>query len=66
MPNPKEQAIRATTALILNRAIKRHRYDERAIIQILRLMPDKARALLAGQLDGFSTEEIQRFANALE
>jgi hypothetical protein len=64
--NPKEAALRTTTALIISRAIKRHRYDERAIIQILRVTPEKARAVLNVQLDGFGTDEIQRFANALE
>jgi hypothetical protein len=66
MANPKDSAIRATTALIVARAIKRHRYDERALIQILRLSPDRARSILTGQLDGFATDEIERFANALE
>ena len=64
--NPKETAARSATALMISRAIKRHRYDERALIQILRLSPDRARAILLGQLDGFGTDEIQRFANALE
>src|SRR4051794_21380761 len=64
--NPKEAAARTTAGLIIGRAIKRHRYDERAIIQILRLSPEKARAVLGSQLDGFGTDEIQRFANALE
>ena len=66
MANPREQANRSMTTLIITRAIKRHRYDERALIQILKVAPDKAKAILAGQLDGFSTDELGRIVNALE
>lgn len=36
MANPTEQAIRATKTIAMARVIKRRRYDERQIIQILR------------------------------
>jgi hypothetical protein len=66
MANPTDQAIRATKAISLARTIKRMRYDERAIIQILRVSPDKAQALMQGRLDGFSTEEITKYISVLD
>lgn len=66
MANPTEQAIRATKTIALARTIKRMRYDERQIIQVLRLSPEKAQALLQGRLDGFSTEEITKYISVLD
>jgi len=58
--------IRATLTESMARVIKRRRYDERQVIQILRATPDKARAIISGQLDGFSTEEIRRMIDVLD
>ncbi len=66
MVNPTDQAIRATKTIALARTIKRMRYDERQIIQVLRLSSDKAKALMEGRLDGFTTEEITKSINALD
>jgi hypothetical protein len=66
MANPTDQAIRATKVLTLARVIKRRRYDERMIMQILRLSADKAQAINQGRLDDFSTDEITRYISALD
>ncbi len=66
MANPTDEAIRATKALTLARVLKRRRYDERMIMQILRLSADKAQAINQGRLDEFSTDEITRYINALD
>ena len=66
MANPTDQAIRATKTLALARTIKRMRYDERQIVQVLRVTPEKAKALMEGRLDGFSTEEIAKYISVLD
>jgi predicted XRE-type DNA-binding protein len=58
--------IRATLTESMARVIKRRRYDERQVIQILRATPDKARAIVSGQLDGFSVDEIRRMIDVLD
>jgi len=64
--NPTDQAIRATKTIALAKTIKRMRYDERQIVQVLRLTPEKARALLEGRLDDFSTAEITKYISVLD
>lgn len=66
MADPREQMIRATLTESMARVIKRRRYDERQVIQILRATPDKARAIVSGQLDGFSVDEIRRMIDVLD
>ncbi len=66
MPNPKEQVLRSTLTERMARVIKRQRYTERHIEQILRTSPDRAKALHSGALDEFSVDELQRFLMALE
>lgn len=65
MSNSRDQTIRAALAERLAKIIKRQPYTERHIIQILRATPDKAKAIVSGQLDGFSTEEIRRMVDIL-
>jgi predicted XRE-type DNA-binding protein len=64
--NPTDQAIRATKTIALAKTIKRMRYDERQIVQVLRLTLEKARALLEGRLDDFSTAEITKYISVLD
>lgn len=66
MADPREQVLRATLTESMARMIKRRRYDERQVIQILRATPDKAKAIVTGQLDGFSVEEIRRMIDVLD
>ena len=46
MPNPKEQIARVALTQRLQKVIKRQRYDERQVVQILRVTPDKAKAIV--------------------
>ncbi|HTP83957.1 MAG TPA: hypothetical protein VMQ11_13490 [Alphaproteobacteria bacterium] len=66
MIDPKDAAIRATLTEKMARMLKRRAYTERQIVQVLRLVPDKAKALLEGRLDEFSHEEIRRFIAQLD
>ncbi len=62
---PREQVIRAALAERLAKIIKRQPYTERHIVQILRATPDKAKAIVGGQLDEFSTAELRQFVDVL-
>ena len=63
--DPREQTIRAALAERLAKIIKRQPYTERHIVQILRFTPDKAKAIVGGQLDEFPTAEIKRIVEVL-
>lgn len=65
MSDSREQTIRAALAERLAKIIKRQPYTERHIVQILRATPDKAKAIVGGQLDGFSTAELRRIVEVL-
>jgi predicted XRE-type DNA-binding protein len=64
--DPKDAAIRATLTEKMLKMMKRRAYTERQIIQILRVVPDKAKAIVDGRLDGFSHDEIRRFIAQLD
>lgn len=66
MPNPKEQMARVALTQRLQKVIKRQRYDERQVVQILRVSSDKAKAIVACQVDGFSVDELQHIVTVLE
>jgi hypothetical protein len=66
MANPRDVAARNMAVMMIGRAVKRHRYDEKAIMQILRFTADKAKAVLHGQLEGYSMDELERIAQALD
>lgn len=65
MANPREDGIRAANIAALAKVIKRMRYTERHIEQILRCNNEKAKSILNGQLDGFSTDEIRKLVDVL-
>jgi len=65
MSDSRDQAIRAALGERLAKIIKRQPYTERHIIQVLRVTQDKAKAIVGGQLDGFSTEELRRMVDVL-
>ena len=65
MANPREEAIRNAHTVALAKVIKRMRYDERQLIQVLRCNSEKAQAILTGRLDAFSSEEIKKFVDVL-
>ena len=66
MPNPKEQMARLALTQRLAKVVKRQRYDERQVVQILRVTPEKAKAIVAGQVDGFPLDELQHIVTVLE
>ena len=66
MANPTDAMIRTTLTESMARVIKRRRYDERQVVQILRATPDKAKAIVSGQLDNFSTDEIRKMIDVLD
>lgn len=63
--DPREAAIRAASTAALAKVIKRMRYDERQIIQVLRCNSEKAQRIMTGKLDAFSTQEIKKFIDVL-
>ena len=65
MSDPRDQTIRAALAERMAKIIKRQGYTERHIVQMLRATPDKAKALHAGELDGFSTDELRKMVDVL-
>ena len=66
MSDPRDVAIRATLTEKMTRMLKRRAYTERQIMQVLRVIPDKAKAILEGRLDEFSHDEIRRFIARLD
>lgn len=64
--NPTDDAIRATKIISLAKTIKRMRYNERQIVQVLRVTPEKAQAIMEGRLDGFTTAEITKIISVLD
>lgn len=65
MANPRDEVIRSANTLALAKVVKRMRYDQRQIVQVLRCSPDKAQAILTGNLAEFSNEEIKKFIDIL-
>lgn len=65
MSNPRDEVIRAASTLALAKVIKRMRYTERQIEQVLRCNSEKAQAIMTGRLDTFSNEEIKKFIDIL-
>ena len=65
MANPREEAMKAANTVALAKVIKRMRYDQRQIVQVLRCSPDKAQAILTGNVGEFSNEEIKKFIDIL-
>jgi hypothetical protein len=65
MANPREEAMKAANTVALAKVIKRMRYDQRQIVQVLRCSPEKAQAILTGAVDEFSNEEIKKFIDIL-
>ena len=66
MIDPKDAAIRATLAEKMTKMLRRRAYTERQVAQVLRVVPDKAKAILEGRLDEFSHDEIRRFIAQLD
>ncbi len=65
MANPREEAIRTASTIALAKVVKRMRYDERQLVQVLRCSSEKAQSIMTGRLDEFSNEEIKKFIDIL-
>lgn len=65
MANPRDEAIRNASTVALAKVIKRMRYDQRQLVQVLRCSPEKAQAILAGNLGDFGNDEIKKFIEVL-
>jgi predicted XRE-type DNA-binding protein len=63
--NPEEYLAKSELAVEIFRIIKRRRLTQEAAGKILGINQPKVSALLNGRLDGFSTDRLFRFLNAL-
>jgi predicted XRE-type DNA-binding protein len=61
----REANIRATLSDKLSKMIKRHGFDERQLVQVLRLTPDRAKAMLAGDFSSWNNEEMRKMIAGL-
>jgi predicted XRE-type DNA-binding protein len=65
IPNPEEYLAKAELAARILKIIRRRRLTQAAAGKLLGISQPKVSALLNGRLDGFSTDRLFRFLNAL-
>jgi len=65
IPNPEEYLAKAELAAEIFKIIRRRRLTQAAAGKLLGISQPKVSALLNGRLDGFSTDRLFRFLNAL-
>lgn len=65
IPNPEQYLAKAELAAKIFIIVKRRRLTQAATAEILGINQPKVSALLRGRLDGFSTDRLFRFLNAL-
>lgn len=65
IPNPDEYLTKAALAARILRIMQRRKLTQAATGKILGITQPKVSALLNGHLDGFSTDRLFRFLNAL-
>jgi predicted XRE-type DNA-binding protein len=65
IPNPEQYLAKAELAAKIFMIVKRRRLSQAAAAQALGINQPKVSALLRGRLDGFSTDRLFRFLNAL-
>jgi len=65
IPNPDEYLAKAELAARIFKIIRRRRLTQAAAGKLLGISQPKVSALLNGRLDGFSTDRLFRFLNAL-
>lgn len=65
IPNPEEYLAKAELAAQILKIVQRRRLTQAAAGEILGINQPKVSALLNGRLDGFSTDRLFRFLNAL-
>lgn len=65
IPNPEEYLAKAELAAQILKIVQKRRLTQAAAGEILGINQPKVSALLNGRLDGFSTDRLFRFLNAL-
>ena len=65
IPNAEEYLTKSELAVRIFKIIKSRRLTQTAAGKLLGISQPKVSALLNGRLDGFSTERLMRFLNAL-
>jgi predicted XRE-type DNA-binding protein len=65
IPNPEWYLVKSALAVQIVKIIKRRRLTQAAAGKQLDINQPKVSALLNGRLDGFSTDRLIRFLNAL-
>jgi predicted XRE-type DNA-binding protein len=65
IPNAEEYMAKSELAVRIFKIIKSRRMTQAAAARLLGITQPKVSALLNGRLDGFSTERLFRFLNAL-
>jgi predicted XRE-type DNA-binding protein len=65
IPNPEEYLAKAELAAEILKIVRRRRLTQIAAGKLLGISQPKVSALLNGRLDGFSTDRLFRFLNAL-
>lgn len=65
IPNPEQYLAKAELAAKIHVIAQGRRLSQAATARILGINQPKVSALLRGQLDGFSTDRLIRFLNAL-
>ncbi|ETX05221.1 helix-turn-helix domain-containing protein [Candidatus Entotheonella palauensis] len=66
LPEPEEALAKAELARRIGGIIKRRRLSQAQAAEVLGLDQPKVSALLRGKLEGFSTDRLLRFLNALD
>jgi predicted XRE-type DNA-binding protein len=65
IPNPEEYYAKAQIAYCIHAIINKRRLTQRQAAKILKIDQPKVSALINGILDGFSSDRLFRFLNAL-
>lgn len=65
IPNPEQYLAKAELAAKILKIVRRRGLTQSATGKLLGITQPKVSALLNGRLDGFSTERLMRFLNAL-
>lgn len=65
IPNPEQYLAKAELAARILKIVRRRKLTQAATGRILGITQPKVSALLNGHLDGFSTDRLFRFLNAL-
>jgi predicted XRE-type DNA-binding protein len=65
IPNPEQYLAKAELAVQILKIVRRRRLTQTVTAKLLGITQPKVSALLNGRLDGFSSDRLFRFLNAL-